>query len=318
MTSLLELTGVDKTFVTDRGPVRAVRRMSMTIGEGEVVGLVGESGSGKSTIANLVLGLEQADGGRIRFRGRDVGEWLDGEEAGYRQAVQAVFQHPFQALDSRKRVGWLVAEPLVIHRRGNSRERAERVRDLMADVHLDPSLVDRYPHQLSGGQAQRVNIARALALEPSLLVCDEPVSALDVSVQAQILNLLLEINRERSMAMLFISHSLPVVRHLSDRIVVMYAGTAVEEGPGGEVSDRPTHPYTQLLVSAASVITGDRGPGRGTMREAIPSEGCRFVPRCPVAIERCSTEEPSLDELQEGHSSRCWLASDPALRGLGG
>lgn len=318
MTSLLELTGVDKTFVTDRGPVRAVRRMSMTIGEGEVVGLVGESGSGKSTIANLVLGLEKADGGRIRFRGRDVGEWLDGDKAGYRQAVQAVFQHPFQALDSRKRVGWLVAEPLVIHRRGNSRERAARVRDLMADVHLDPALVDRYPHQLSGGQAQRVNIARALALEPSLLVCDEPVSALDVSVQAQILNLLLEINRERSMAMLFISHSLPVVRHLSDRIVVMYAGTAVEEGPGGEVSDRPTHPYTQLLVSAASVITGDRGPGRGTMREAIPSEGCRFVPRCPVAIDRCSTEEPSLDELREGHSSRCWLASDPALRGLGG
>lgn len=318
MTALLELTGVDKTFVTDRGPVRAVRRMSMTIGEGEVVGLVGESGSGKSTIANLVLGLEQADAGLICFRGRDVREWLDSDDAGYRQAVQAVFQHPFQALDSRKRVGWLVAEPLVIHRRGKSRSRAERVRELMADVHLDPSLVDRYPHQLSGGQAQRVNIARALALEPSLLVCDEPVSALDVSVQAQILNLLLEINRERSMAMLFISHSLPVVRHLSDRIVVMYAGTAVEEGPGGEVSDRPTHPYTQLLVSAASVVTGDGGRAQGMMREAIPSVGCRFVPRCPVAIDRCSTEEPTLDELAEGHSSRCWLASDPAVRGAGG
>ena len=318
MTALLELTGVDKTFITDRGPVHAVRRMSLAIGEGEVVGLVGESGSGKSTIANLVLGLEQADAGRIRFRGREVEEWLDSEGAGYRQAVQAVFQHPFQALDSRKRVGWLVAEPLVIHRRGNSRARATRVRELMADVHLDPSLVDRYPHQLSGGQAQRVNIARALALEPSLLVCDEPVSALDVSVQAQILNLLLEINRERSMAMLFISHSLPVVRHLSDRIVVMYAGTAVEEGPGGEVSDLPTHPYTQLLVSAASMVTGDRGAGRGTMREAIPSQGCRFVPHCPVAIDRCSTEEPTLDELREGHSSRCWLASDPALRGAGG
>lgn len=308
MTSLLELTGVDKTFVTDRGPVHAVRRMSMAIGEGEVVGLVGESGSGKSTIANLVLGLEQADAGRIRFRGRDVGEWLESEGAGYRQAVQAVFQHPFQALDSRKRVGWLVAEPLVIHRRGNSRSRAERVRELMADVHLDPSLVDRYPHQLSGGQAQRVNIARALALEPSLLVCDEPVSALDVSVQAQILNLLLEISGERSMAMLFISHSLPVVRHLSDRIVVMYAGTAVEEGEGGEVSDRPTHPYTQLLISAASMEQDEGGRAGARMREAIPSHGCRFAPRCPVVIDRCSAEEPPIEAIGEGHTSRCWLA----------
>lgn len=310
MTALLELAGVDKTFVTDRGPVHAVRSMSMAIGEGEVVGLVGESGSGKSTIANLVLGLEEADRGRIRFRGREVGDWLDSEGAGYRQAVQAVFQHPFQALDSRKRVGWLVAEPLVIHRRGNSRWRKERVEELMSAVHLDPGLVDRYPHQLSGGQAQRVNIARALALEPSLLVCDEPVSALDVSVQAQILNLLLEITRERSMAMLFISHSLPVVRHLSDRIVVMYAGTAVEEGPGGEVADRPAHPYTRLLIAAASMVAGETGRAGANMREAIPSQGCRFAPRCPVAVEQCSTEEPAWEKLNEAHRSRCWMARD--------
>ena len=306
MTYLLELNEAGKTFVTDRGPVHAVRGVSMTLRDGEVVGLVGESGSGKSTIANLVLGLEKPDAGRIYFRGRSVGDWLEGAAGKYRQAVQAVFQYPFQALDSRKRVGWLVAEPLVVHRRGDSRWRAQRVEELMSDVHLDPALVDRYPHQLSGGQAQRVNIARALALEPSLLVCDEPVSALDVSVQAQILNLLLEINRERSMAMLFISHSLPVVRHLSHRIVVMYAGTAVEYGPGEEVSDRPTHPYTQLLVSAAS-MTADLNSSSPAMREAIPVRGCRFFPRCALSIERCSVEEPTLDERSAGHSSRCWV-----------
>ena len=307
---LLELDGVDKNFSTNRGPVHAVRQMSMTIGEGEAVGLVGESGSGKSTVANLVLGLEQPDAGRISFRGRSVEDWLAGDPGAYRRAVQAVFQHPFQALDSRKRVGWLVAEPLVIHRRGSPRQRAGRVEELMADVNLDPALADRYPRQLSGGQAQRVNIARALALEPSLLVCDEPVSALDVSVQAQILNLLLEIGRRRSMAMLFISHSLPVVRHLSDRIVVMYAGTAVEQGPGGEVSDRPTHPYTQLLISAASMTGGGRGGGGKAMREALPSRGCRFAPRCPAAIDRCTADEPELEELREEHRSRCWRARE--------
>ena len=307
---LLELDGVDKNFSTNRGPVHAVRQMSMTIGEGEAVGLVGESGSGKSTVANLVLGLEQPDAGRISFRGRSVGDWLAGDPGAYRRAVQAVFQHPFQALDSRKRVGWLVAEPLVIHRRGSARQRAGRVEELMADVNLDPALADRYPRQLSGGQAQRVNIARALALEPSLLVCDEPVSALDVSVQAQILNLLLEIGRRRSMAMLFISHSLPVVRHLSDRIVVMYAGTAVEQGPGGEVSDRPTHPYTQLLISAASMTGGGRAGGGKAMREALPSRGCRFAPRCPAVIDRCTADEPELEELREDHRSRCWRARE--------
>ena len=307
---LLELDKVDKNFSTNRGPVHAVRRMSMTIGEGEAVGLVGESGSGKSTIANLVLGLEQPDAGRISFRGRPVGDWLAGDPGAYRRAVQAVFQHPFQALDSRKRVGWLVAEPLVIHRRGPARRRAGRVEELMADVNLDPALADRYPHQLSGGQAQRVNIARALALEPSLLVCDEPVSALDVSVQAQILNLLLEIGRRRSMAMLFISHSLPVVRHLSDRIVVMYAGTAVEQGPGGEVSDRPAHPYTQLLISAASMTGAGRGAGGQAMREALPSRGCRFAPRCPAVIDRCTADEPEPEELREDHWSRCWRARE--------
>lgn len=307
---LLELEGVYKTFTAARGPVHAVRGMSMTVGEGEVVGLVGESGSGKSTAANLVLGLERPDAGRISFRGRPVGDWLSSDAGAYRRAVQAVFQHPFQALDSRKRVGWLVAEPLVIHRRGPARRRAGRVEELMADVNLDPALAGRYPRQLSGGQAQRVNIARALALEPSLLVCDEPVSALDVSVQAQILNLLLEISRRRSMAMLFISHSLPVVRHLSDRIVVMYAGAAVEQGPGGEVSDRPAHPYTRLLISAASMTAGGPGAAGKAVREALPTKGCRFAPRCPAVIDRCTAEEPEPEQLREDHWSRCWRAGE--------
>jgi oligopeptide/dipeptide ABC transporter ATP-binding protein len=221
-----------------------------------------------------------------------------------------VFQYPIQALDSRKRVGWLIAEPLRIHKRGAPKALRAKVLELMADVHLETELIDRFPTELSGGQAQRVNIARALALEPSLLVCDEAVSALDVSVQAQIMNLLMEIQVSRSMAMLFISHSLAVVRHLSDRIVVMYAGTVAEQGRGIEISDRPTHPYTQLLISAA---TGAGGGGAGedaAMREALPEAGCRFAPRCYAVIDVCTQQEPQLDEQIEGHSSRCWRAEE--------
>ena len=322
MTALLELAGVDKTFVTDRGPVHAVRSMSMAIGEGEVVGLVGESGSGKSTIANLVLGLEEADTGRIRFRGREVGEWLDVEGAGYRQAVQAVFQHPFQALDSRKRVGWLVAEPLVIHRRGNSRWRKERVEELMSAVHLDPGLVDRYPHQLSGGQAQRVNIARALALEPSLLVCDEPVSALDVSVQAQILNLLVDLQEQHELSFIFVAHDLSVVRHISHRVAVMYVGQMVELAPCDELFERPLHPYTAALLAAVPQPDPEQcsvfapPPGEPPSSRNPPS-GCYFHPRCPHAVAACRTERPEWRQLDSGRFVRCHLAEELSLAGVG-
>ena len=310
MSALLEIRGLSKTFSTKRGLVHAVRDVSMDVDEGEVVGLVGESGSGKSTVANLVLGLEQPDSGEIVFQGTDLQQWLKSDARTYRENVQAVFQYPIQALDSRKKVGWLVAEPLVIHGRGLAKARRSRVLELMADVHLEVDLLDRYPTELSGGQAQRVNIARALALEPSLLVCDEAVSALDVSVQAQIMNLLLEIQAARSMAMLFISHSLAVVRHLSDRIVVMYAGTVAEQGPGREISDRPTHPYTQLLISAA-LGSGDDGKKHDrAMREGIPESGCRFSPRCYASIDKCVAAEPELEELFEGHTSRCWRAEE--------
>jgi oligopeptide/dipeptide ABC transporter ATP-binding protein len=308
---LLELHNVDKTFQTDRGIVHAVRDVSLSVAPGEVVGIVGESGSGKSTIANLILGLEQPSGGEIMFRDDPLHDWLSGNRRAYRKCVQAVFQHPIQALDGRKRVEWLIAEPLVIHGIGTSASRRDRLKELMVDVNLDHSLLSRYPRELSGGQAQRVNIARALALEPELLVCDEPVSALDVSVQAQILNLLLSIQAARSMAMVFISHSLPVVRHISHRILVMYAGTIVESGDGETISGRPVNPYTRLLMGAVS----DDQPLHEsselqTVRDGIPVVGCRFAPRCSVAIDKCVVEEPTLESLTDGHSTRCWRGQE--------
>jgi len=311
VSTVLELQNIDKTFETGRGLVHAVRDVSMSVSAGEVVGLVGESGSGKSTIANVVLGLEQPNRGEIMFRDRPQQQWLSTDPREYRERVQAIFQHPIQALDGRKRVEWLIAEPLVIHGRGAPAARKQRVKELMADVNLDLSLLDRYPRELSGGQAQRVNIARALALEPEMLVCDEPVSALDVSVQAQILNLLLSIQASRSMAMLFISHSLPVVRHVSHRILVMYAGTIVESGDGQLISGNPINPYTRLLMSA---VSSDRSPRDSTeqqpVRESLPTAGCRFAPRCSLAIEQCTVAEPDLEQLEVGHSTRCWRSAE--------
>ena len=311
MRPLLELHNVDKTFQTDRGIVHAVRDVSLSVAPGEVVGLVGESGSGKSTIANLILGLEQPSDGEITFRGDPLQDWLSGNRRAYRKCVQAVFQHPIQALDGRKRVEWLIAEPMVIHRIGTPASRRDRLRELMVDVNLDHSLLSRYPHELSGGQAQRVNIARALALEPEILVCDEPVSALDVSVQAQILNLLLSIQAARSMAMVFISHSLPVVRHISHRILVMYAGTIVESGDGETISGRPVNPYTRLLMGA---VSDDQSLHESSelqpVRDGIPVVGCRFAPRCSVAIDKCVVEEPTLESLTGGHSTRCWRGQE--------
>ncbi len=302
--SLLEIESLHKTFRQGQTVVQACRDIHLTVEPGEVVGLVGESGSGKSTLANLVLGLLEPDAGEIRFEGRPLGAWLR-EGKGYRAAVQAVFQQPMLALDRRRTVGWSIAEPLVVHRIGDRASRAQRVAELMASVGLETALAERLPRELSGGQLQRVNIARALALEPRLLVCDEAVSALDVSVQAQILNLFLDIQERSGTAMLFVAHDLAVVRHLADRIAVMYAGRIVEQGPPDELCRDPLHPYTTALIAAAPDVGLRETPLPLRPREGLPDQGCRFAPRCPLVEPACRDEVPPLRPLAEGRGVAC-------------
>ena len=313
--SLLRIDGVNKTFRQRGQPITACRDVHLSVEPGQVVGLVGESGSGKSTLVNVVLGLLRPDSGSVTFEGRPLEGWLS-EGRPYRAAVQAVFQQPLLALDQRRTIGWSVAEPLVIHRVGDREHRHARVEELLELVGLEPGTARRMPRELSGGQLQRVNIARALALEPRLLVCDEPVSALDVSVQAQILNLLLEIQERTSMAMLFVAHDLAVVRHVSDRIAVMYAGRIVEQGPPDELTAAPLHPYTRALVTASPDV-GDRGVElRLRPREGLPDHGCRFAPRCPLAEAACEQEVPALVRLAPEHDVACRRAEELRSRGL--
>jgi ABC-type glutathione transport system ATPase component len=251
-TPLVEIDRLGKRFRLPSGQaVTALADVSLSIGAGEIVGLVGESGSGKSTLANVVLGLVDADDGRVSFAGRALAAWLREEPRAYRRQVQAVFQQPALALDPLRTIGWSVIEPLTIHRLCRRAERSRRATELLAKVGLDDDLTVRRPAELSGGQLQRVNIARALALEPRLLVCDEAVSSLDVSVQAQILNLLLDIHLRDGLAMLFISHDIAVVRHIADQVVVLLDGRVVEAGPVDEVVDHPQQEYTQRLVAAS-------------------------------------------------------------------
>lgn len=308
MTALLEFREAKKEFATKRGPIVACADVSFHVGPGEVVGLVGESGSGKSTVANLALGLLPASGGEVRFMGERLDSASRRRRKELRSQLQAVFQEPFLALDRRWTVAWSIAEPLRIHGRGTPAERDARVAELLAAVGLSSAIGSRRPSDLSGGQLQRVNIARAIALEPSLLICDEAVSALDVSIQAQILNLFLEIQRTLGIGMLFISHDLAVVRHLSDRIVVMYAGRVVEEGPTEELCAEPHHPYTRALLAASlepEVGASHVVPVTMTLRDRVPDRGCRFVPRCPLAEAACAEAEPPLRATVPGRLSAC-------------
>jgi oligopeptide/dipeptide ABC transporter ATP-binding protein len=310
MTPLLELDGVGKRFAGSGGITVACEDVSLSVAPGEVVGLVGESGSGKSTLANLVLGLHEPDAGEVRFDGRPVGTWLREDQRRFRSAVQAVFQQPLLALDGRRTVRWSIAEPLVVHRVGDRRSRHERVDELLAAVGLGPDLADRRPRQLSGGQLQRVNIARALALQPRLLVCDEPVSALDVSVQAQVINLLLDIQDRFGTAFLFVSHDLAVVRHVSDRIAVMYAGRIVETGPADDLCAQPHHPYTRALLAAAPDLRADHCVVPLLPREGLPSRGCAFAPRCPWAEDQCRDQPPPLRPFGQDRLVACRRAGD--------
>jgi len=314
---LLEASGLVKHFAVRRGlmgwstaVVRAVDSVSFTIGSGTTLGLVGESGCGKTTTSKMVLGLERPTAGVIRFEGADVSSLDSAGLRRYRQSVQAVFQDPYASLDPRMRVGKIIAEPLVINERRGAAERRRRVQELLDLVALPERSGVLYPHEFSGGQRQRIAIARALALSPRLIVLDEPVSALDVSIRAQILNLLRDIQKRLGVAYLFIAHDLAAVAHMSHTIAVMYLGKIVEMGDAAAVAMAPQHPYTRALFAAALPIDLDR-PREITLAGEVPSPmappgGCRFHPRCPLAMPRCATEEPLL-QTASGRLVACHL-----------
>ncbi|MEV4068813.1 ABC transporter ATP-binding protein [Nonomuraea fuscirosea] len=304
-------------LVKHYGPVRAVDGLSLEIGQGEVLGLVGESGSGKSTVGKCVLRLTEPTSGSIELNGTDITHLSRRAMRPLRRDVHMVFQDPFSSLNPRFSIEQIVGEPLLRHKVCDRRETAGRVAAMLEKVGLRQEMRKRYPHELSGGQRQRVGLARALILEPKLVVADEPVSALDVSVQASVLNLITDLQRDMGFSCLFITHDLSVVEFLADRIAVMYLGRIVESGPTAEIFAQPRHPYTQALLSAAPVAD----PARQRERRRIvlggdvpspvdPPAGCRFHTRCPLAYDECRSTEPALtDPRGAGHPAACHLVT---------
>ncbi|MCG6901921.1 MAG: ATP-binding cassette domain-containing protein [Rhodobacter sp.] len=325
---LLSVRDLRKEFVTGfrgalkrRGHVLAVDGVSFDIGRGETLGLVGESGCGKTTAGRLVLRLVEPTSGGVTFDGTDILALPAPEMRALRMRMQIVFQDPFGALNPRMTVGELIAEPLVIHGVGDAVSRERKLRDLLDRVSLSAWQAGRFPHELSGGQRQRVCIARALSLDPAFLVLDEAVSALDVSVQAQILNLLVDLRLDLGLTYLFISHDLGVVHYISDRVAVMYLGQIVEIGSRNTIFDAPSHPYTKALLN--SVPSAKKGrKSFFTIKGDVPSPtnppaGCRFHTRCPIAVPRCSTDPPRLRALGNSRQVACHLAQDPAATTTG-
>nr|WP_246241899.1 ABC transporter ATP-binding protein [Flexivirga aerilata] len=302
---------------TGRRPaVHAVDDVSFTIAAGQIVGLVGESGSGKSSIGSVLLGLVEPDAGRLIFAGQDITRSRRRDRRLIARQLQAVFQDPFGSMNPTLTVGDTLAETLRYNLGLSHEQIHNRLGDALTEVGLDESVLGRYPAQFSGGQRQRLAIARAIAVEPSFLICDEAVSALDLSVQAQVLNLLMRLRTRRNLSYLFISHDLAVVRYLSDQIVVLYAGRIVERGPAEIVGERPSHPYTQALLAAAPVADPDEQTERRarrttlTVRSERPATGCSFADRCPFAIDRCRVERPELIAHASGAFVACHRADE--------
>jgi oligopeptide transport system ATP-binding protein len=313
---LLDARGLQKRFPVGRGRdarfVHAVDGVDIAIGEGETHGLVGESGSGKSTTGRLLLRLIEPDGGSAMFKGVDLFSLSGAEMRKMRRQIQLIYQDPFSSVDPRFRARDIVAEPWLTHRMYDRKERRRRAEELLDRVGLDPTLGERRPFSFSGGQLQRIGIARALALEPSLVICDEPVSALDVSVQGQIINLLTDLQRDLGVSYLFIAHDLSVVRHISRRVSVMYMGRIVETGTREDVFSRAAHPYTQALLAAIDHAGSDAMVGRlvkgDPPRPTEPPSGCAFRTRCPKAQALCAEEVPGLVERGQGHPVACHFA----------
>jgi oligopeptide transport system ATP-binding protein len=304
---------VGNIFKRKIGDIKAVDGVNFYIKQGETLGLVGESGSGKTTTGNAILQLERPTGGKIFFEGEDITGIGKKEIRKLRRRMQMIFQDPFSSLDPRMKVADIIGEPIVIHNMARSKaEYRDQTAELLRVVGLDPSMGDRYPHEFSGGQRQRIGVARALAVRPSFIVCDEPVSALDVSIQAQIINLLEDLQEQFNLTYLFIAHDLSVVRHISDRIAVMYLGELVEIASRIELYHNPLHPYTRALLSAVPIPN----PTVEARREHIilkgevpsplnPPQGCHFHPRCESATEDCSIHEPKMEEISPGHFGTC-------------
>ena len=295
--------------------VKAVDGVSFTLKRGETLGLVGESGCGKSTTGLAVIRMLAATSGRILFEGEDITTFGKSQVKEFRRRVQMVYQDPYGSLNPRMKVSDIIGEPLVVHGRAKDRVAYRaRIEELLDMVGLAPYMADRYPHEFSGGQRQRIGIARALALEPSLIVCDEPVSALDVSIQAQVINVFMELQRRLGLTFIFIAHDLAVVRHISDRIAVMYLGRIVEIASREELYKNPLHPYTIALLSAVPVadVEAESKRARTIVKGEVPSalyppSGCRFHPRCPMAVDKCKTDVPALADQGSGRVVACHL-----------
>ena len=327
MTAMLEMKRISKRFVKHldlagkiaqtlgsnirEEVVHAVDEVDLSIRRGEVVGLVGESGCGKSTLGRMVAGILQPTAGEIRYKGSLVSAMEKDEGKETALAVQMIFQDPFASLNPRMRVEGIIGEAPVLHGIISRREKSAYVREVMERVGLDPEYARRYPHQFSGGQRQRIGIARALAVKPDFLVCDEAIAALDVSIQAQVINLFMDLREELDLTYLFISHDLSVVEHISDQVVIMYLGRIVETASTDDLFDAPNHPYTQVLLNEVPRLETrgiDYRPVSGEIPSPLdPPPGCHFHPRCPRAIDRCRAEQPLLSEIAPGRMSACHL-----------
>jgi oligopeptide/dipeptide ABC transporter ATP-binding protein len=316
---LLSVRNLKKYFPIRRGVlsrlaayVKAVDDISFDINRGETLGLVGESGCGKTTAGRSILRLIEPDDGSVRFDGVDLLGLSKKDLRRKRRDMQLIFQDPYASLNPRMTIRSIVGEPFAIHHLASGLDREHQVADLLKTVGLDPAVMNRYPHEFSGGQRQRIGIARSLALKPKLVVADEPVSALDVSIQAQIINLLADLQQQFGLTYLFISHAIPVIEHISSRIGVMYLGKLVEVGTSAQICLAPKHPYTQALLSAVPIPDPAAKKNRVVLRGDVPTPinpptGCRFHTRCPIAIDRCKVDEPALRKVEEGRDVACHL-----------